>query len=404
MAIQANQLSIMVVDTNWNERDGEEKDSKPKQPPFFLVQEGDLWRSLLPPEFIEEPGIQQHYGGKRHSPCQETIEADVDKTLKELLVTETFKEDTIDKLKFLGSRLFKTLLPKKLRDGIKGIANAQGETSLEKLPTLRIYSHQALGWIPWELMHDGRNFLGLRYQIARLPILMAVESENKRPREDRLISVGSVTSILAEGLLEDPDKQIWQDTFSFLAGKVSEVRYPDENNQHKYPLLKQVAAELNKAELFHITCHGDMEGGILTWKLMDKPPPNSAPFCRVAAVDLTRPDELMGNGLQPFVFGNACGGGGQGQGILTECFSRQLSDVYSAAAYVGAFAKVTKHLAVGFAHHFYRNLFNESTPMTVGEALWKTKYDFAQQEEKDPSWLFYYLWGLPDTRFCVKAH
>ena len=38
-------------------------------------------------------------------------------------------------------------------------------------PILRIHLPPKLEWIPWELMHDGAEYLGLRFQVTRLPIV-----------------------------------------------------------------------------------------------------------------------------------------------------------------------------------------------------------------------------------------
>ena len=68
-------------------------------------------------------------------------------------------------------------------------------------------------------------------------------------------------------------------------------------------------------------------------------------------------------------------------------------------AFVGTFAPVRKALAVEFAQRFYNNLLVSQMP--VGQALWATKKQYVDEQATDPSWLFYCMYGPPETRFTL---
>ena len=105
---------------------------------------------------------------------------------------------------------------------------------------------------------------------------------------------------------------------------------------------------------------------------------------------------------RPLVFGNACasssGRPADGVGLTPGLGTAFVAN--GASAFVGIFAPVTKRLAFDFACEFYRRLLGDGLP--VARALWKTKCHFKESGEKDPSWLFYCLYGLPETCFQVQ--
>ena len=48
-------------------------------------------------------------------------------------------------------------------------------------PVLRLHLDPSLDWIPWEVAHDGDAFLGLRFRVARLPIVPPRGSPGQGP-------------------------------------------------------------------------------------------------------------------------------------------------------------------------------------------------------------------------------
>ena len=69
------------------------------------------------------------------------------------------------------------------------------------------------------------------------------------------------------------------------------------------------------------------------------------------------------------------------------------------------FAVQPLDLAVEFAARFYKCLLKQNMP--IAKALWQVKADYQAEQvalpasQRDPSWLFYCLYGDPLTTFTV---
>ena len=100
----------------------------------------------------------------------------------------------------------------------------------------------------------------------------------------------------------------------------------------------------------------------------------------------------------PLVFGNACSSAGGGN-IDTELGWGVGKTLYEsgASAFIGTIAPVQTKMAIAFASEFYRRLLTDGMP--IGLALWETRWHFREAQSSDPSYLFYCLYGSPDTRF-----
>jgi hypothetical protein len=298
-------------------------------------------------------------------------------------------------------QLFEQLVPPPLRDVLRAAADT---ASVGDIPLLRI--HTPVDWIPWELMHDGVDFLGLRFQIARLPIGPTAPNLNG----DGPHQVRRVYNLLARGLCTEAGLfGEWQQTFApLLAPPAQEVRFPagaiDGND---YPTLGDLENAVGP-DILHITCHGgavDTDDGKVYWTLDRK-----AKFFydfRIKADNV----EMLGRTkpifaqTRPLVFGNACasiqtaaGDGAAGGPGLVPGFGPTFF-AQGAAAFVGTFVPITEKLSVQFACEFYRRLLQEGLP--IGQALWATKKHFNDQGGNDPSYLFYCVYGLPCTRFQI---
>ena len=322
MATPSPQLSLLAIST----------DDTEASKPLFLVQEEDLWRKLDPPEPLDEQGDKESFENNA-TPTPQQVETFIDITLKEILGVEPFVPETRTSLEDMGKVIFRALLPRKLRNRIRD-ASTPLSSDVDwptKLPILRVYAHPTMEWIPWELMHDDQDFLGLRYQIARLPILMA---QNTACQQQMTVPVTTAGSFLGAGLLDrtDADFVKWEDTFSFLAGKLSkETRYPDDSAGRGYPLLSDVSSALKAHEgIIHVTCHGVLvgqKGRNFAWNLKDTVVGPEQIVYQIKSKNLTWLQEgaaIPPNAPRPLVFGNACGGAGQGRGVLGQGFGRQL--------------------------------------------------------------------------------
>ena len=257
-------------------------------------------------------------------------------------------------------------------------------------PVLRFYIHRSLDWIPWEIMHDGHDFLGLRYQVVRLPIVPNGPDVEKLHEQH---PVSEIRNVLGEHILEDHLFDLWESTFELLVPAAAVTKVPSGDG---WPTIDHIVDSAD-ADIIHVTCHGGLstEDGDTYWTLNEQ----GHQFKYHIDPDVVK---IMA-GLpqrQPLVFGNACASAaanGSGTG-LTPGLGTAFFD-QGAIAFVGTFAPIRQSTAVDFAREFYNRLLGDGMP--IGQAMWETKRHFSDAGGNDPSWLFYCLYGPPETRFTV---
>ncbi len=272
-----------------------------------------------------------------------------------------------------------------------------------EVPTLHVYFPPKLEWIPWEIMWvrawDKPGFLGLRFQIARLPIVATPPNvSSSQPH-----AVRRIHNILGEDVLTPPPNPLfdtWKNTFhDLLAATVEECQLPDSNGVGmvgSWPTLDEVGDAAEQDDILHFTCHGGLkdQNEEIYWTLNQQ---KYIPFKH--RVDHSFVQLLKLTTSRPLVFGNACASnaagnqGGLSPGLGTSFFTQ------GALNFVGTFAPITKDLAVEFARQFYWRLLHDQMP--IGKALWATKKYFFDLQGNDPSYLFYCLYGPSETRFQI---
>ena len=368
-------------------------------PPEILIDRGGFWRSPL--QMQPSPGKDKKAEIEKHLDdlMREVERAIVNKTP---LNVET-------NLKARLSEHYEALVPPAVREALR--AAAEQAEAAGQVPKLRIHAHPRTEWVPWEILHDGHDYLGLRFQIARLPIV----GQGPEPMENAH-PVRRIYHLLGEHALEKPGDadtlKAWSETFAALAGTPVEVkRFPDGNGAAPaFPSVDQVEnAALEEADIIHLTCHGglrDPNTGDVYWTLNHK---LDSPF--VHRIDSATAKNLKLAKARPLIFGNACAwvGGSADKLGLSSGLKPALASVFfdfGALAFIGPFAPIAKGTAIGFATKFYRNLLGDAGApgLPIGEALWKTKTEFrpaAGAPLSDPSWLFYCLYGPPDLTFQI---
>ena len=284
--------------------------------------------------------------------------------------------------------LFRDILPVEVRDALQraagsGVAAAQ----------LNVFFRGATEWIPWELMHDGKQYLGVRFAISRLPIV--AQATGVRPPRNR--TVRKVYNILANHVLQDAALTNWQATFSSYAKTPTwEYRFP-ANGGGNYPTVSQLDEAID-TDVLHVTCHGGLRENPQSdyyWTLDHK---------SAQAIDYRiTPDIAKQFGLteRPLVFANACASARQATDLgALQSFGPNFM-IGGALNFVGTFAPITKTMAVEFARRFYSNLFGSPAKagMPIAEALRSTKLSFAAENCTDPSYLFYCLYGPADSTY-----
>lgn len=290
------------------------------------------------------------------------------------------------------------IVPSGVRQALQSAwADADGDP-----PLLRIHTHISTDWIPWEILHDGVDFLGLRFQVARLPI-MSKGPDLGQPGPRR---VQRIYSFLGKNVFAHlPLTQTWLNTFSFCVSPAVQLQsYPNQNGAGgvlaDFPDVDHLIDAANDGDVLHITCHGGLKDkdGQLFWTLDHT---SSLTFSyHINATILS--DLNLAN--RPLVFGNACASSlpGNGQDGLTPGFGA-LFFAQGALAFIGTFAPITQTMGVQFAVQFYRYLLGAAGQpgVPVGRALFETKRTFSSQGENDPSYLYYTLYGPADATFEI---
>jgi hypothetical protein len=148
----------------------------------------------------------------------------------------------------------------------------------------------------------------------------------------------------------------------------------------------------------HVTCHGGLKDDKREayWTL-DHTNPITFDYRIYQSFVRT-----LGLVSRPLVFGNACASAGTQTDLAAlQGFGAAFLSGGGALNFVGTFAPITRTTAVVFAERFYAQLFSG---LPVGEALRRTKAGFAAQDLKDPSYLFYCLYGPPDSTYVAVPH
>lgn len=363
-------LSLMVV-----------PNGAPDAMPSILVDHGGVWRDMsltgqkrqevydLVDSFLI--GLPQLIGTT-------ALPAD------HLIITSTFKD------------FFEAIVPPKIQDLLAETLQAAGPN---ETPLLRIHTHSTTDWIPWEVLADGTDLLGFRFKIARIPIVPHIlEATNNQPHQVRYIS-----NFLGRDVLDAAQRQEWESTFTGLINPpVVEQLFPAQGDDVNFPDLQLVSKNYQNADILHVMCHGmkENETGYLT--LNHRSTPTASILFKIAPNTL-KPFVFR---TRPLVFGNGCSSSGavannqtgtglMPPGIAASFFSR------GALNFVGTFAPVTKKMALEFARKFYEHLLgqNGQPGLPIADALWATKQHFRQTNATDPSYLFYCLYGPPDTTY-----
>ncbi len=341
--------------------------------PQFLYEQNGAWQDLKSgnPAFTMSQ-MQQSLGNQLNVLMQAVENNPGAKVMGSLLnVTTT---------------LYEQLLSDKLRDVLE---QAAASAPAGDPPILRIHlATPKFYWVPWELMRDpNRDYLGVLFQIARMPVgqtLPDIDEQNPRKVKSIHNLLGQTVIGPAQAALETA----WQSTF-VPPGQVNQVLIP--NGGAPWPTIEDVMTAF-KADILHLTCHGmyDESGQLYYWAI---DPANA--LGSLAGISLSTFANIKPVGGKPLLFANACAFTGKTVGLVPgfgrDVFGRGIQNA------VGAFARISKSVAIPFAKAFYKRLLSDGEP--VGKALLLTKREFHQNDPSDPSHLFYCLYGPPGTRF-----
>ena len=296
---------------------------------------------------------------------------------------------------------FELIVPAKVRELLTKTLHAAAPN---ETPLLRIHTHSSNEWIPWEILRDGTDLLGLRFRIARLPIVPHILDAT----DDKPHSVQSISNFLGRDVLDNSQREAWENTFNGLINPGFVQNLPPPGNSANYPDLQRISEHYQNADILHVMCHGMKDPKENVYLTLDhRSTPETSILYNITTTSL--------NGFvfskRPLVFGNGCSsaggvagpnqipGGLMPPGIGASFFSR------GALNFVGTFAPVTKTMALQFARKFYEHLLlgeNGVSGSPVAEALWATKNHFQKAGADDPSYLFYCLYGPAETTYRTE--
>ncbi len=341
--------------------------------PQFLLNDDGMWRDLTPtPDALDREAFRK------------SVE-----TFLQSAMTSVSQGNAINAqapgFRRECKRFFTELLPSDLQKAVNNLADGG---------FLRIYLHRSAEWVPWELLHDANDYLGLRLHVVRLPLMSRTEHIRGVQNKD----VRHVYNLLGRDILPDALLPNWAQTFAAFAngGGNWETRCPTGAAQATFASWDELsAAGTSAADIIHVTCHGglrDDERSPYYWSL----DLHGVAWNYRIAIDDLRDFALSG---KPLVFGNACASaGGGGAGSIGGLHGLGAAFMMSGALnFIGTFAPITQQTSVGFATTFYSNLLAAAPPLTIAEALLQTKKSNANPT--DPSYLFYCLYGPPDIQY-----
>ncbi|MGD0377878.1 MAG: CHAT domain-containing protein [Streptosporangiaceae bacterium] len=250
--------------------------------------------------------------------------------------------------------------------------------------------------LPWELMHDGRQYVCLERMFARMP------TGQTFPRRSRDTGVqgGTQTRVLLISSASEQDLPQAKEEVDEIEAELRSMT-PQQVAVTKIAGTEVTSSRLTDElslgnyDLVHYAGHAGFDSARpeLSYLLL----PNGEKF-RAERVQRL----LEGH---PVVFLNACESskagpqapGGSTSGIVAQSQGLAAAFVYGGAqACVGSLWPVFDDTARAFANEFYRQLIKES--QRVGEALREARVSSRETQKDRVTWAAYALYGEPSYR------
>ncbi len=251
---------------------------------------------------------------------------------------------------------------------------------------LIFYIDEGLVHIPWELLHDGTNYLSLRFAVGRIVLTSReISSEGKRDITSKLKMLaicdptGDLKSAYEEGIairnqLDRVRKKVHVDL------RTSDVT------------VKYTMKNMREYDAFHFAGHA---------KYSPEDPSKSGWVLKDGDLTAEKVATLSGSASMPLVvFANACS---SGETEAWQIEPAQENRIYGLANafllagvrhYIGTFWKVLDKASLDFAKEFYRAVTRGSS---IGEALRLARLrSIETRGETSLIWASYMLYGDPE--------
>lgn len=289
---------------------------------------------------------------------------------------EDMVSDTAEALENLGKRIF-TSLPLEMRGVFDQPINLHLVTNEIK--------------IPWELMHDGKNFLCLEHPLGISPM-------GKRRFPDMDTKIKDKTRVLFITDTKDDLPETREET-----EKIASILDGYDKVEHMILMSKDATYSNVRSLLLHQ--HFDIIHFATHAKFNDTAAEESG---IVLHDGILKARELY-NTLAPeppwLVFMNSCESGKSKDLTYMEKHG-ELTGMALAfcgagtSIYIGTTCLVNDTSASQIAINFYRHLMNHTG---VGESLRKAKLEFRDKYREDYSWCSFVLYGDPTLKIEVQA-
>ncbi len=288
-------------------------------------------------------------------------------------------KQNLEDLAGLGHRLWEQLLPPATRTRVSESAS----------PELVLTLDDQLTRIPWELLNDGREFLGLRFAIGRV-VTGARQLAASRPREAR--------GPLKIAVMADP-----QGTLPQAQSEGTQLgTHLDDRPEYQVVVndrsvsRAEFLAQFGGSDVIHVA--GQVE--------YDAASAAAGGFVlgdgRMTATDLGR---LPSGATVPrLVFFTACetdGGAGRNRHSEPAVFGLATAILTTGVKhFVGSLRAVPGSAGFQFAHEFYRQL---ATGHSIGLAVREARRESARRHGKpELTWASYVLYGDPTARYVTS--
>lgn len=282
-------------------------------------------------------------------------------------------DSSFEEFRKSASLLYNKIFPSEIKDALRNTDATHLIFSID----------EQLVNIPWELLHDGYNFLCLRFATGRIVITsQKIRSEIPKITQQKLkiIAVcdpeGNLRNAYEEGIsirkeMDKSAKKVHLDL------KTTEVD------------AKYVLKNLSEYDAFHFAGHA---------KYDEENPSRSGLILKDGMVTAEEICGLSDSAPLPlFVFINGCGSGGREEWRID---SEQENRIYGLANaflisgvkyYIGTFWGVHDRLSMEFARFFYHNIRNNKT---IGDALRQARLYMVEKYGRNALvWASYMLYG-----------
>jgi class 3 adenylate cyclase/CHAT domain-containing protein len=286
--------------------------------------------------------------------------------------------ETLIRLKNYGRTLFDELIPKQIREKLID--------STER--NLLISIDDKLVHIPWELLHDGRDFLCQKFSIGR-----SVSTKQLVSSVARAIGRPLKTLILAD---PEGDLNASREEGLFIHKEIGRMEnWIDVTLKTSDITQEYVKTKMRNFDIVHYAGHAEYNASS---------PDQSGWLLKDGKLSAKAVTELSGIMPMPaLVFSNACQSGHTEEWKIGEDYGAKIFGLANAFLlsgvqhYIGTFWEIPDETGYYFAVHFYKNLIQGNT---IGESLRLARHALIQKYGEDTIvWASYVLYGDPMTKY-----